>query len=92
MHLSPWWLRLLSVLKGGGSVVVDLLLNVLPIVCGGSVFVFVLLCIILCPFKFCNYLEEEEKADRFAIIVLHNVLLLMMCGSYSRRRGLVCSV
>ena len=31
--------------KGGGSVVVNLLSNVLPIVCGSSVFVFVLPCI-----------------------------------------------
>ena len=31
-------------------VVVDLLFNVLPIVCGSSVFVFALLCITLCPF------------------------------------------
>ena len=30
--------------------IVDLLLNVLPIVCDSSVFVFVLLCITLCPF------------------------------------------
>ena len=36
-----------------------------------SVFVFVLLCITLCPFWFCNRLEEEEKAGCFAIIVLH---------------------
>ena len=36
--------------KGGGSVVVDLLYNVLPIVCVSTVFVFVLLCITLCPF------------------------------------------
>ena len=35
---------------GGGSVVVDLLFNVVVIVCGGSVFVFVLVCITLCPF------------------------------------------
>ena len=34
-------------------------------------FVFVLLCITLCTFKFCNHLEEEEKAGHFAIIVLH---------------------
>ena len=34
---------------GGGSAAVDLLFNVLPIVCGGSVYVFVLLCIPLCP-------------------------------------------
>ena len=35
---------------GGGSVVVDILFNVLPIDCGSSVFIFVLLCITLCPF------------------------------------------
>ena len=35
---------------GGGSVVVDPLLNVLPIVCGSFVLVFVLLCITLCSF------------------------------------------
>ena len=35
---------------GGGSVVVDLLFIVLPIVCGSCVFVFVLLCITLCTF------------------------------------------
>ena len=35
---------------GGSSVVVDLLFYVLPIVCGGSVFVFALVCITLCPF------------------------------------------
>ena len=28
------------------------------------------LCIILCPFKFCNHLEEEERAGCFAFIVL----------------------
>ena len=33
-------------------------------------FVFVLLCITLCPLSFCNHLEEEEKAGYFAIIVL----------------------
>ena len=50
--------------------VVYLLFNVRPIVSGSYVFVFVLLCITLCPFKFCNHLEEEEKAGCFAIIVL----------------------
>ena len=34
---------------GGSSVVVDLLFNVFSIVCGGSVSVFVLLCITLGP-------------------------------------------
>ena len=33
-------------------------------------FVFVLLCITLCSFLFCNHLEEEEKAGCFVIIVL----------------------
>ena len=49
MRLNPQWLRLLSVLSRG-SVVVDLLFNVLPVICGSSGFVFVLLCITLCPF------------------------------------------
>ena len=44
MHLSPRWLRLLSVL-GGGSVVVDFLLIVIPIVgvCNCSMFCCMLL-------------------------------------------------
>ena len=46
------------------------IIYVLPIICGSSVFVFVLLSITLCPFFFCNHLEEEEKAGCFAIIVL----------------------
>ena len=33
-------------------------------------FVFVMLCTSLCPFSFCNHLEEEEEAGYFAIIVL----------------------
>ena len=34
-------------------------------------FVFVVLfCIALCPFGFCNHLEEEERADCFAVVVL----------------------
>ena len=41
---------------------------------------FVLVCITLCPFKFCNHLEEkeEEKAGCFAICYycLTDVLLL----------------
>ena len=45
--LKTTWLRLFL---GGGSVVVDLLFNLLSIVCGSSVFVFVLRCITLCSF------------------------------------------
>ena len=33
--------------------------------------IFVLLCIDLCQFRFCNHLEEEEKAGCFAVVVLH---------------------
>ena len=55
---------------GGGFVFVDLLFNLLPIVCGVSVFVFVLLRITLCPFYFCNHLEEEERAGCFGDVLL----------------------
>ena len=44
--------------------------NVLSFVYGGSVFFFVLVCITLCPFQFCNHLEEKERADCFSFIVL----------------------
>ena len=54
---------------------------------GGSVFVFVLLCITLCPFYFCNHLKEEEEAGCFAFIALQ-----MFCGASPRCRRLVCSV
>ena len=48
------------------SVVVGLLFYVPSIACGGSVLVFVLVCITLCPFLFCNNLDEEERAGCFA--------------------------
>ena len=60
---------------------------------GGFVMVFVSVFIALCPFWFCNHIDEEEKAGCFAIIVFR-----MSCyckrpvGSSSRCRGLVCSV
>ena len=60
--------------KLGGSVVVDSLFGMLPIGSGDSLFVFVLLGITLCPFQFCNHLEEKERAGCFAFIVL-----LMSC-------------
>ena len=41
---------LLTLKSVNSSVAVDLLFDVIPIVCGSSVFVFVLLCITLCPF------------------------------------------
>ena len=30
---------------------------------------FILICITLCPFKFCNHHNEEERAGCFAFIV-----------------------
>ena len=50
-------------------VVVDSLFYVSHIVCGGSVLVFVLLCITLYPYEFCNHLDEEERAGCFALFV-----------------------
>ena len=52
------------------------MVTVLHIVCGGSVFVFVLLCITLCQFQFCNDLEEEEKAGYFAIFVFRCIVTI----------------
>ena len=52
----------------------DLLFGVLPIGCGGSVFVFALLCITLCPFEFAIILKRNERADCFAFLVTVNVL------------------
>ena len=59
MHLRPVhrWLRLLSVRS-----IVGLLLNVLPIVMGGSVFVFVLLCITLCLSSFAIILKRKRES------------------------------
>ena len=44
---------------------VDLLFYVLPIVCGGSVSV----CITLCPFSFCNHIDDKEKASYFVLFL-----------------------
>ena len=41
-----------------------------PIVCGDFLLVFVLVCIILCPFWFCNHhLDKEERTGCFAFFV-----------------------
>ena len=45
------------------------MLNVLPIVCRGSVFVFVFVCTTLNPFLFYNNLDEEGRVGCFAFIV-----------------------
>ena len=43
---------------------------------GSSIFVFFLVCITLCPFKFGNYLEEEDRAGCFAFVVLLYIVAL----------------
>ena len=53
---------------GGGSVVFIYCLMYFSL-CVGILFVFVLVCITLCPFYFCNRLEEEENAGSFAFVV-----------------------
>ena len=60
MHLNPPGSLGYYTFYGGGSFVRDQLFYVLPIVCEGSVLVFVLVYVALCPFKFCNHLEERE--------------------------------
>ena len=49
-------------------IVVDSLFNVPWNICGGSVLVFVLLCISLCSFYFCQHLGVEENDSCFALI------------------------
>ena len=49
-------------------IVVDSLFNVPRNICGGSVLVFVLLCIYLCYFYFWSHLDEEENDSCFALI------------------------
>ena len=53
-------------------------------------FVFFLLCITLCPFQFCNHLEEEEKAGCFAVIVLP-MYYYYRCYVALPRGAVVCS-
>ena len=50
-------------------IVVDSLFNVPLNIFGGSVLVFVLFCIYLCSFYFCQHLDEEENDSCFALIV-----------------------
>ena len=69
MHLGPLVAWLLSILKRQFCCYLSIFYAFL-IVCGDSVFVFVLLCITVCPFYFCNCLEEEEHAGCFAFVVL----------------------
>ena len=35
---------------------------------GALCLVFVLVCTTLCPFLFCNHLDEEEKVDCFTVL------------------------
>ena len=63
-NVRSQWLMLIYVLK----VVVLLLLIVAPFVgfcvCSNII---VLLCTVLCPFKFCNPLDEENRAGCFTL-------------------------
>ena len=64
---------------GGGSFAVYLLFYVPPIFYGGSVLVFVLVCTTLaCITKWCNHLDEEERAGCFALIVACLVIVNVM--------------
>ena len=75
----------------GGSVFVDLLFDVLPIVCGCSVLVFVRFALLFVHSSFANILTR--KRELVALLLLSfGCLVTMFCGSSSRRRGLVCSV
>ena len=65
------------VFNGGGSDVVDLLFNVFPIVCVASVFVFALVCILLCPFYFCYLIDEIERASCFPVNIMWLFLALL---------------
>ena len=73
-----------------GAVVLLLLIYCLvcfPLFVGALCFVFVLLCIALCPFWFCGHLEEEERTGYFAVVVLQ---VCCCCGcSVALPRGAV---
>ena len=74
---------MLSVLRQCGSVVVDLLSNVLPFVCGSSVFVFIFLCIILCHSNFAIILKRKRRLAALLVfsyrgIVTINVMWLFL--------------
>ena len=65
MHLSPQCLKPLVRSKAVILFNVDLLFGVLLIGCGNSVFVFVLLCITLCPF-----IVLKRKKEPVALLLL----------------------
>ena len=51
-----------------------------------------MLCITLCPFQFCNHLEEEER-ELVALLLSSGCLVIVnVLWLFSRCRGLVCSV
>ena len=67
-------LRQLSILSGG-SVVVELLFNVLLIACGNSMFVFVLVCITCVLSSFAIILKRRRKL--VALLLLSNRCLVV---------------
>ena len=73
---------------GYGSVFVDLLFELLSIVCWSSVCVFVFFLHFFVSILFCNHLEGEEQAGYFA-----NIVLQMHCYYKGSEAPLfVCSV
>ena len=57
-----------------------LLLLICCLVCfssavGGSVFVFVLVCITLCPFKFCKQLERKRESAALLLLSYYEYIV-----------------
>ena len=76
------------------SVDVYLLFNVLPIVCGSSMFVFVLLCITCVHSSCAIILKRKRKLVALLLLFCRCIvtMALWFCGSSSRCRGMVCSL
>ena len=54
--------------------------------------VLVLLCITYCPFKFCNHLDEEDRAGCFTVIVFLMSCLLWLFLMVPLVGGLQCVI
>ena len=49
-------------------------------VCRSSVLVFVLVCITLCPFHFCNHLDQEERCLLYFMVMFIVYFVTFPCG------------
>ena len=63
----------------------------LSIGCWGSVFVLVLLCITLCPFLFCNHLEEEERELVALLLLSYGCFVYCKCSVTLPHGAVGCS-